>query len=122
MSEATENAPTHKGRTAVTQVAAMGMALMGSSLAGSTMSGEQHVDHGYSPARWAAVGISGFGWVVGAIAFPFGIWALVVLGAVLQVVAIVVNLAMNSAGYGARGNDQWAQAKATAQAARAAGS
>ena len=120
MTEATEKTQTHKGRAAVTQVAAMSMALMGSSLAGSAIKGEEHVDHGHAPARWAAVCISGIGWLIGGIAFPFGIWALVIVGAALQVVAIAVNLVMNAAGHGARGNDQWARAKAAAQAARAA--
>lgn len=118
MTEAIEKTQTHKGRTAVTQVAAMSMALMGSSLAGSTIRGEEHIDHGHAPARWAAVCVSGIGWLIGGIAFPFGIWALVILGGALQIVAIVVNLVMNAAGHGARGNDQWAQAKAAARAAR----
>ena len=120
MTEATEKTQTqtHKGRTAVTQVAAMSMALMGSSLAGSTIRGEEHIDHGHAPARWAAVTISGIGWLIGGIAFPFGIWALVILGGALQIVAIAVNLVMNAAGHGARSSDQWAQAKAAARAAR----
>lgn len=120
MTETTEKVQTHKGRSALTQVAGAGMALMGSSLPGTAVSGGAHVDHGYAPARWVAVCISGFGWLVGGIAFPFELWALVVLGAVLQIVAVAVNLAMNAAGYGAATNDRWNEAKAAAKAARAA--
>jgi hypothetical protein len=68
---------------------------------------------------WWAVSISALGWVIGGIAYPFGAWVLVAIGAALQVVAIIVNLALNAAGYGAAANDQWAQAKAAAKAARA---
>lgn len=118
--EAIETLPSpHKGRSALSQAAGVGMALMGASLP-SSATGEAHADHGYAPARWWAVSISALGWVVGGIAYPFGIWVLVALGAVLQVVAIIVNLAMNAAGYGAASNDQWAQAKAAAKAARSA--
>ena len=107
-----------KAPNKLVQAAGMGMALMGSSLAGAK--DEPHVDHGYAPARWAAAAISIVGWLIGGVAYPFGIWALVALGAVLQVVAIVVNLAMNAAGLGAKTNDRWAEAKAAAKAARAA--
>ncbi|HEV2635630.1 MAG TPA: HGxxPAAW family protein [Actinocrinis sp.] len=116
--EVTETVQPHKGRTAVKQAAGMGMALMGSSLAGTTIRGEEHIDHGHAPARWAAVCISGFGWLIGGVAFPFGIWSLVWIGVALQVVAIVVNLSMNASGYGARSTSQWAQAKAAARAAQ----
>lgn len=116
----TEKTQTHKGRAAITQVAGMSMALMGSSLAGSAIRGEEHIDHGHAPARWAAVCVSGLGWLIGGIAFPFGIWALVGLGVALQVVAIIVNLTMNAAGHGARSTGEWARAKAEARAARAA--
>ena len=104
------------------QVAGVGMALMGSSLAGKALGGgvPEHVDHGYAPARWTASAISILGFLIGGIAFPFGIWALVAIGGVLQVVAIVANLAMNAAGMGAKANDNWAVAKAEAKAARAA--
>lgn len=78
-----------------------------------------HADHGYAPARWAAALVSIVGWLIGGIAFPFHIWALVAIGGVLQVVAIAVNLGMNAAGMGALANDQWAAAKAEAKAARA---
>lgn len=116
----TEEIRAHRGRKALTQAAGVGMALMGSSMPGSTaVDGAAHADHGYAPARWAAVSISGLGWVIGGIAFPFGIIWLVVLGAVLQAVAIVVNLALNAAGYGAVANDQWASAKAQVEAQRA---
>lgn len=117
--EATETLHTHKGLSALAQVGGMGMALMGSSMPGTSTAGAAHVDHGYAPVRWWAVSISALGWVVGGIAFPLGVWVLVALGAVLQVVAIIVNLAMNAAGYGAVSNGQWAQAKAAAKAARA---
>jgi hypothetical protein len=120
--EATETLPTHKGRSALAQVAGVGMALLGSSMPGTSTAGAAHADHGYAPARWWAVSISALGWVVGGIAYPFGVWVLVALGAALQAVAIIVNLAMNAAGYGAASNDQWAQAKAAAKAARAEGS
>lgn len=107
---------------AATQAAGMGMALMGSSLAGNALGGgiPEHVDHGYAPARWAASVISIAGFLVGGIAFPFGVWPLVVVGGALQVVAVVVNLAMNAAGMGAATNDRWAKAKAEAKAARVA--
>ena len=95
------------------------MALMGSSMPGTATAGQAHVDHGYAPARWTAVSVSALGWIAGAIAFPFGIWWLVVVGGLLQVVAIIVNLAMNAAGMGAAANDRWAEAKEKAKAARA---
>jgi hypothetical protein len=100
------------------QAAGVGMALMGSSLANAH--NEPHTDHGYAPARWTAAVISIIGWLVGGIAFPFGGWAFVIIGGVLQIVALAVNLAMNAAGYGAKTNDAWAAAKAQAKAARAA--
>lgn len=106
-----------KGPSKLAKAAGMGMALMGSSLA--TAQDEPHIDHGFAPARWASAAISIVGWLVGGIAFPFGIWALVVVGGALQIVAIVVNLAMNAAGMGPLANDQWAAAKAEAKAARA---
>jgi hypothetical protein len=107
---------------AASQAAGVGMALMGSSLAGSALGGgiPEHTDHGYAPARWTASAISILGWLIGGIAFPFGVWALVVVGGALQVVAVIVNLAMNAAGMGAKTNDRWAQAKADAKAARRA--
>lgn len=120
MAEATEEVRARKGRAALTQVAGVGMALMGSSMPGTAaVDGAPHVDHGYAPARWAAVSISGLGWVLGGIALPLGVIWLVVVGGVLQVVAIVVNLAMNAAGTGAAANDHWAKAKAQAAAERA---
>ncbi|HTJ71658.1 MAG TPA: HGxxPAAW family protein [Actinospica sp.] len=113
--EAVEALQAPKGRSAFAQVAGVGMALMGSSLPSSA---EAHVDHGYAPARWAAVSVSGLGWIIGGVALPLGNIPLVVLGGVLQVVAVVVNLAMNAAGLGALANDQWAEAKAAAKAVR----
>jgi hypothetical protein len=118
--EATEEIRTRRGRAALTQVAGVGMALMGSSLPTTAHDGAAHVDHGYAPARWAAAAISGLGWVIGGIALPLGIIWLVVVGGVLQVVAIVVNLGMNAAGYGAAANDHWAHAKQQANEQRAA--
>jgi hypothetical protein len=112
--EETTEPEADKGRSKVVkaagQAAGMGMALMGSSLAHA----EPHVDHGYAPARWAASAVSILGFLIGGIAFPFGVWALVVVGGALQVVAI------NAAGLGATTNDRWAAAKAEAKAARAA--
>jgi hypothetical protein len=105
-----------KGASKVVQAAGMGMALMGSSLAHA----EPHADHGYAPARWAAAAVSIIGFLIGGLAFPFGIWALVVVGGALQIVAVAVNLGMNAAGLGAACNDRWAEAKAEAKAARAA--
>jgi hypothetical protein len=107
---------------AASQAAGVGMALMGSSLAGNALGGgiPEHTDHGYAPARWTASAISIIGFLIGGIAFPFGVWSLVVVGGALQVVAVIVNLAMNAAGMGAKANDQWALAKADAKAARAA--
>lgn len=100
------------------QVAGMTMSLMGSSYAATH--NEEHIDHGYAPARWTAAAISIIGFLIGGIAFPFGIWPVVVIGGVLQIVALIVNLSMNAAGYGAKANDRWAEAKAAAKAARAA--
>lgn len=122
VAETTEEIPEihpHRGRKALVQAAGVGMALMGSSMPGSKTAGASHVDHGYAPARWAAVTISGIGWLIGGVAFPFGIIWLVVLGGLLQLVAIAVNLTMNAAGHGALANDQWARTKAQAKAARA---
>jgi len=111
---------TEKGSTKVAQAAGkaalVGMSMMGSSVAHT----EPHVDHGYAPARWTASAISILGFLIGGIAFPFGVWALVVVGGVLQVVAVIANLAMNAAGMGAKTNVAWAAAKAEAKAARAA--
>lgn len=115
--ETGETEENSKGPGKLVKAAGVGMALMGSSLA--TAHNEPHIDHGFAPARWASAAISMLGWVLGAIAFPFGIWALVVIGGALQIVAIVVGLAMNAAGMGPLANDQWAAAKAEARAARA---
>ncbi|HTJ71968.1 MAG TPA: HGxxPAAW family protein [Actinospica sp.] len=120
MSEVIEETQAEKGHSkvagAASKAALVGMSMMGSSVAHT----EPHADHGYAPARWTAAAISMVGWLVGGIAFPFGIWTLVVIGGVLQIVAVIVNLAMNAAGMGAQANDNWAAAKAEAAAARAA--
>jgi hypothetical protein len=117
MSQVTEEPQqAEKSPSKIAQAAGVGMALMGSSLAHS----EPHADHGYAPARWTAAAISILGWLIGGVAFPFGIWVLVGIGGALQIVAVAVNLGMNAAGMGAKCNDQWAQAKAAAKAARAA--
>lgn len=120
MSEVIEEIQAEKSHSKTAQVASkaalVGMSMMGSSVAHT----EPHADHGFAPARWAAVAISAIGWIVGGIAFPFGLWALVAVGGALQVVAIIVNLAMNAAGMGAATNDHWAAAKAQAAQARAA--
>lgn len=109
---------TEKSPTALAKAAGIGMALMGASSPGTTE--EHHVDHGHAPARaWACL-IAGAGWLVGGIAFPFHLWTLVVIGGVLQIVAIIVNLSMNAAGLGAQANRDWAAAKARAEAARTA--
>ncbi|HET9169332.1 MAG TPA: HGxxPAAW family protein [Actinospica sp.] len=105
-----------KAQSAVAKAALVGMSMMGSSVAHT----EPHADHGYAPARWTASAISIIGFLIGGIAFPFGIWALVVVGGVLQVVAVIANLAMNAAGMGAKANDRWAAAKAQAAEARSA--
>jgi len=124
--EETQESEAGKGHSkvakAASQAAGVGMALMGSSLAGNALGGgiPDHTDHGYAPARWTASVISIIGFLIGGIAFPFGVWPLVVVGGALQVVAVIVNLAMNAAGMGAKANDQWALAKADAKAARAA--
>ncbi len=81
---------------------------------------EPHVDHGHCPARTWACLISGLGFLIGGIAFPFHVWTVVVIGGVLQIVAIVVNQVLNSAGLGPKSNRDWAAAKAAAKAARAA--
>ncbi len=107
-----------KGQSPLAKAAGAGMAMMGASALGTAE--EAHVDHGHCPARTWACLISGLGWLVGGIAFPFHIWAVVVIGAVLQIVAIGVNLALNGAGMGPKSNRDWAAAKAQAKAARAA--
>ena len=118
--EQSETGEAEKSSSRVAQVAGKaalaGMSMMGSSVAHT----EPHVDHGYAPARWAAVAISAFGWLIGGIAYPFGVWWLVGVGGALQIVAIIVNLALNGAGLGAKSNRDWAAAKAEAKAARAA--
>jgi hypothetical protein len=118
MSEVIEETKQASVPNKLVQAAGVGMALMGSSLANAH--NEPHTDHGYAPARWTAAAISILGWLIGGIAFPFGVWVLVVIGGVLQIVALIVNLAMNAAGYGPKTNDAWAAAKAQAKAARAA--
>ena len=115
-----EDSQAEKGQPKVVKAAAMGMALMGSSLAASD--GGHHIDHGYAPARWTAAAISIVGWLVGCVGFFTHSRSLLItflaVGLALNIVAIVVNLAMNAAGLGAKANDRWAAAKAEAQAAR----
>jgi hypothetical protein len=118
MSQVIGETQTEKGESTLAKAAGVGMALMGASSLPTAE--DHHVDHGHAPARaWACL-ISGAGWLVGGIAFPFHLWALVVIGGILQIVAIIVNLAMNAAGLGAKANRDWAAAKAQAKAARAA--
>jgi hypothetical protein len=118
--EGTEAEEAEKGSSRVAQAAGkaalVGMSMMGSSVAHT----EPHVDHGYAPARWAAAAVSVLGWLIGGIAYPFSIWWLVGVGGGLQIVAVIVNLAMNGAGMGAKANDDWAAAKARGRAAKAA--
>jgi NADH:ubiquinone oxidoreductase subunit 2 (subunit N) len=73
-----------------------------------------HFDHGHSPARWTGVVISAVGATVGGVAFPFHQWAVVYAGGALQVVALIVVVAMNAAGYGVA--DVWGELKAEARA------
>jgi len=72
--------------------------------------------HGTSPARWAGVSISAIGFLIGGIAFPFGVVPVVIAGGALQIVALIVTVAMNAAGYGVP--DQWGELKAKAAAQR----
>jgi len=119
MSQVIEETEAEKGGpSALAKVAGAGMAMMGASSLATTE--EHHVDHGHAPARTWACLVSGLGWLVGGIAFPFHVWTLVVIGGVLQIVAVIVNLALNGAGLGAKSNRDWAAAKAEAKAARAA--
>jgi hypothetical protein len=118
MSQVIEETSAEKGSSPLAKVAGAGMALMGASSLPTTE--EHNVDHGHAPARTWACLISGLGWLVGGIAFPYHLWAVVVIGGVLQIVAIVVNVALNGAGLGAKANRDWAEAKAKAAAARAA--
>jgi hypothetical protein len=105
------------GQSKMVKAAGVGMALMGASM---PTSGEQHVDHGHAPARTVACLISGLGFLAGGIAFPFHVWPVVIIGGVLQIVAVIANVALNGAGLGAKSNRDWAEAKARAKAARAA--
>ncbi|HEV2636860.1 MAG TPA: HGxxPAAW family protein [Actinocrinis sp.] len=76
-----------------------------------------HYNHGHSRARWTGVVISSVGALVGGIAFPFHVWSVVYIGGALQLVALVVVVAMNAAGYGIP--DVWGELKAEARAAKA---
>jgi hypothetical protein len=73
-----------------------------------------HFDHGHSLARWTAVFISAVGFLVGGVAFPFHLWSVVYVGGALQIVALIVVVAMNAAGYGVV--DVWGELKAEAKA------
>lgn len=72
-----------------------------------------HYNHGHSPARWTGVVISSVGALVGGVAFPFHQWAVVYVGAALQIVALIAVVAMNAAGYGVP--DVWGELKAEAK-------
>jgi hypothetical protein len=78
------------------------------------MSEQPHANHGHSPARWTATIISGVGFVIGGVAFPFHFWPAVYVGAALQVVALIAVASMNAAGYGVP--DVWGELKAEAKA------
>jgi hypothetical protein len=75
-----------------------------------------HYDHGHSAARWTGAAISTVGFLIGGIAFPFGVWPLVYIGGALQIVALLVAGVMNASGYG-RPN-VWGELKAEAAAER----
>lgn len=80
---------------------------------------EHEIDHGTAPSRiWGCV-ISFVGFLVGGIGFVvhFNL-PMIIVGAVLQVVAIAVKLGMDAAGYGRP--DVWSELKAKAKAERAA--
>lgn len=119
MSQVIEETEAEKGSSPLAKVAGAGMAMMGASSLPTHE--EHHVDHGHAPARTWACLISGLGWLAGGVAFPFHIWSVVVIGGVLQIVAVIVNVALNGAGMGAKSNTDWAAAKAAAKAARVAG-
>jgi hypothetical protein len=78
------------------------------------MSEQPHANHGHSPARWTATIISGVGFVIGGVAFPFHVWPAVYVGGALQVVALIAVASMNAAGYGVP--DVWGELKAEAKA------
>jgi len=78
------------------------------------MSEQPHANHGHSPARWTATIISGVGFVIGGVAFPFHVWPAVYVGAALQIVALIAVTSMNAAGYGVP--DVWGELKAEAKA------
>src|SRR5580704_7801224 len=73
-----------------------------------------HANHGHSPARWTGVAISAVGATIGGIAYPFDMWPVVYIGGALQIVALIVVVAMNAAGYGVP--DVWGELKAEAKA------
>jgi hypothetical protein len=73
-----------------------------------------HANHGNSPARVIACAISGVGFLIGGVAFPFHVWPVVYVGGALQIVAAIVVVAMNAAGYGVP--DVWGELKAEARA------
>lgn len=81
------------------------------------MSEQPHTNHGHSPARWTATIISGVGFVIGGVAFPFHFWPAVYAGGALQIVALIAVTAMNAAGYGVP--DVWGELKAEAKAKNA---
>jgi hypothetical protein len=118
MSQTAESS-SNKAGSALAQVAGVGMAFLGSSTAGSVLGvqAEQvHADHGHSAARWAGAVISTIGFLIGGIAFPFDLWSVVILGGVLQIVALLVTVVMNATGYGRP--DVWGELKAKAAAER----
>ena len=80
------------------------------------MSEQPHPNHGHSPARWTGTVISAVGFLIGGLAFPFHIWAVVIAGGALQLVALITVGAMNAAGYGVP--DVWGELKAEAKAGK----
>ena len=75
-----------------------------------------HYSHGHSVARWTGAIISAVGALVGGVAFPFHLWAVVYVGGALQIVALISVPALNAAGYGVP--DVWGELKAEAKANR----
>lgn len=80
---------------------------------------EHQIDHGVAPSRiWGCI-ISFAGFLIGGIGFVvhFNL-PMIIVGGVLQIVAIAVKLIMDAAGYGRP--DVWSELKAKAKAERTA--
>ncbi|MBS2962706.1 hypothetical protein KGA66_06595 [Actinocrinis puniceicyclus] len=120
MTEAIETTQ-EKGPSTLVKAASLGMAALGSSAAGNSFAGNtvDHADHGHSVARWVGVALSFTGFLVGGVMFPFAMVPAVIVGGVLQLLAVIAVPVLNASGFGAP--DAWSLLKAQAAAERSAG-